>query len=589
MGNKKEDGQVIDPSIGATTEGGANVASPQVIFPELLGHINPAQFRHQQQNENLPVNTDASDVNDAANFRKHLARLSNRAKIKLSPEPSNSDVAHNVFNPNLVDQPIIGSIPKIGKVKHIKNRVVHHSKLLVHPKTIAGICAVALVIATVLTSLNYQPKKSSILRSKQTQIFGISIANLDKAATLKKLGAVASAQQISLNIDGKIYKYTAKDLGVTRDVSEVVDAAFPEYQSKINSLVFRQKTDSKVRTFINRPKLVATIESKLGQYKLPENATVRIDGANVVVQPGKAGMGIDFKDIESKISNSDFTEKLAISADLTKREPDIGINAANAAKAKADAFIARTYAVDSKTNGIRYASAFQKVTWIRFTNTVNNTIDMTIDIGAAKNTLTQIAKSFAQSPRDKVTLSINGSPPTVLDNGQDGISVDQNSIASSLSHLDNAFSSGQGFTATVVLFKAPAGSRNLGSVNGGRFILVDLSEYKAFAIDNSTVARSMLVSTGMPNMPTPTGQFKIRSKVSMTTMRGCNTAVGCWSVPNIPNVQFFTSEGHAFHGTYWHNDFGKANRSHGCINLTLGDAEWLYGWTVVGTDIIIIQ
>jgi lipoprotein-anchoring transpeptidase ErfK/SrfK len=71
-------------------------------------------------------------------------------------------------------------------------------------------------------------------------------------------------------------------------------------------------------------------------------------------------------------------------------------------------------------------------------------------------------------------------------------------------------------------------------------------------------------------------------------MTGCNPAVGCWDVPHVPNVQFFTPQGDAFHGTYWHHMEGKANLSHGCVNLTLDDAAWLYGWTVVGTDVIII-
>jgi lipoprotein-anchoring transpeptidase ErfK/SrfK len=78
------------------------------------------------------------------------------------------------------------------------------------------------------------------------------------------------------------------------------------------------------------------------------------------------------------------------------------------------------------------------------------------------------------------------------------------------------------------------------------------------------------------------------SKTRLVTMRGCNTLVGCWVVPNVPNAEFFTSDGDALHGTYWHNQFGKANLSHGCVNLTLTDAAWLYDWTSVGTDVIVV-
>ncbi|MEJ2353252.1 MAG: L,D-transpeptidase, partial [Anaerolineales bacterium] len=37
--------------------------------------------------------------------------------------------------------------------------------------------------------------------------------------------------------------------------------------------------------------------------------------------------------------------------------------------------------------------------------------------------------------------------------------------------------------------------------------------------------------------------------------------------------------GIAFHGTYWHNDYGRP-RSHGCINLTSRAAKWIYRWTL---------
>jgi lipoprotein-anchoring transpeptidase ErfK/SrfK len=45
----------------------------------------------------------------------------------------------------------------------------------------------------------------------------------------------------------------------------------------------------------------------------------------------------------------------------------------------------------------------------------------------------------------------------------------------------------------------------------------------------------------------------------------------------VPYVQYFT-QGYALHAAYWHNDFGRP-RSHGCINLSPRDAQWLFEWT----------
>jgi lipoprotein-anchoring transpeptidase ErfK/SrfK len=56
-----------------------------------------------------------------------------------------------------------------------------------------------------------------------------------------------------------------------------------------------------------------------------------------------------------------------------------------------------------------------------------------------------------------------------------------------------------------------------------------------------------------------------------------NVYIG-YDLPGVPWVSYFTSNGVAFHGTYWHNDFGVPH-SHGCINLTPEDAKWVYRWT----------
>ncbi|NTW01741.1 MAG: L,D-transpeptidase, partial [Oscillochloris sp.] len=46
--------------------------------------------------------------------------------------------------------------------------------------------------------------------------------------------------------------------------------------------------------------------------------------------------------------------------------------------------------------------------------------------------------------------------------------------------------------------------------------------------------------------------------------------------------------GVAFHGTYWHNAHGTGVRmSHGCVNLRIDDAEWLYEWADIGTIVSI--
>ena len=55
--------------------------------------------------------------------------------------------------------------------------------------------------------------------------------------------------------------------------------------------------------------------------------------------------------------------------------------------------------------------------------------------------------------------------------------------------------------------------------------------------------------------------------------------LNAYELPGVPWVSFFTTTGVAFHGTYWHNDFGRP-KSHGCVNMRTEEARWLYRWTL---------
>ncbi len=50
-----------------------------------------------------------------------------------------------------------------------------------------------------------------------------------------------------------------------------------------------------------------------------------------------------------------------------------------------------------------------------------------------------------------------------------------------------------------------------------------------------------------------------------------------YAVEAVPDVMFF-DRGYGIHGTYWHDRFGTP-KSHGCVNVSLNDARWLFDFT----------
>lgn len=116
------------------------------------------------------------------------------------------------------------------------------------------------------------------------------------------------------------------------------------------------------------------------------------------------------------------------------------------------------------------------------------------------------------------------------------------------------------------------------TANPNKWIEVDLSKQRLYAHDGDQIVYNMPVSTGLPWLPTVTGDFRIWAKVRSQRMTGGQVANGTYyNLPNVPYVQYFYG-GYGLHGTYWHNDFGRP-RSHGCVNLSIPDAEKLFYWT----------
>jgi len=111
-----------------------------------------------------------------------------------------------------------------------------------------------------------------------------------------------------------------------------------------------------------------------------------------------------------------------------------------------------------------------------------------------------------------------------------------------------------------------------------KWIEVDLSEQMVIAHENGVPVRAFVVSTGLPQWPTVQGRFRIWAKTAAQTMSGGSRAAGdYYSLPNVQWVSYFYQD-YGLHGAYWHNNFGQP-MSHGCVNMTNEDAEWLFFWS----------
>jgi len=114
-------------------------------------------------------------------------------------------------------------------------------------------------------------------------------------------------------------------------------------------------------------------------------------------------------------------------------------------------------------------------------------------------------------------------------------------------------------------------------------IKIHLDEQVMFAFEGekpvfmSPIASGLL--SGNMDFTTPRGTFIVNYKRPSRHMAhaerfGSNGG----ELFGVPWVSYFTDTGIAFHGTYWHNDYTRP-KSHGCINMPIQAAKWVYQWT----------
>ncbi len=119
-------------------------------------------------------------------------------------------------------------------------------------------------------------------------------------------------------------------------------------------------------------------------------------------------------------------------------------------------------------------------------------------------------------------------------------------------------------------------------------IEVNLSTQVLTAYEYDRIMLQTTISSGIAGLrtdpkalstKTPVGEFHIVEKYPSKHMGNGSLFAGPedYELPGVPWTSFFLETGYAFHGTYWHDNFGTP-MSRGCVNMRIEEAKWLFRW-----------
>jgi len=123
-------------------------------------------------------------------------------------------------------------------------------------------------------------------------------------------------------------------------------------------------------------------------------------------------------------------------------------------------------------------------------------------------------------------------------------------------------------------------------IKEGKYIDINLAKQQLSIFQDGERLGTYKVSTGKKGMATPTGTFHVMAKRGRAWSKKYNLYM--------PYFMQFTGQGHGIHELpEWKNGYKEgANHlgipvSHGCVRLGVGPAAKIYGWSDVGTPIVI--
>ena len=114
-------------------------------------------------------------------------------------------------------------------------------------------------------------------------------------------------------------------------------------------------------------------------------------------------------------------------------------------------------------------------------------------------------------------------------------------------------------------------------INTEKWVSVDLYEQSVIAYEGTQPVFATLISSGLAEWPTNEGLFNVYFRRERTLMSGAEGLPDFYYLEEVPWTMFFDDD-IALHGTYWHDGFGY-RRSHGCVNMSITDSNWLYRWS----------
>lgn len=442
--------------------------------------------------------------------------------------------------------------------------------------------------------------------SRDRVLPGVSLAgesevwsNPDEAVA--RLAERVNSQPVTITRGERRVSDTAAHLGVTLDVEATREALTRDndsWTSRLRALFSSREVQPVI--MVDERELADGVQSVLAEGLTgPVEPVVAFNAETSAFEttPGEDGEGVDVPALAKKLGECAVSFDCAtVTAEVAKLPPSISAEVAEGLRARAQRMVELDLRVGDGGDG--YApDVATKASWLVLPDDPQS--DPTVKVDEVAKWVTARAEEAKVEPAaGLLNVAPDGTVRAVVREGRVGRTVKNadavaQAIAASMARSEPVTSDFE-FNET----KLPDEKRDIDpaalnlrypAARGEKWIDVDINGRTATAYEGGQVVRANIpIVPGNIGTDTVRGTFKIYLKYRSQDM-GCSAG---WSycIHGVPWVMYFHGS-YALHGAPWRSKIeefgpGSVGGSHGCVNLPVEIAQWMYDWAPIGTVVV---
>ena len=431
-----------------------------------------------------------------------------------------------------------------------------------------------------------------------SSLAGVSVAGLTRDEVADAVRQRAAGVTVTMATAAATRTEHLADLGYSVDVEATVDAVFDandSWSSYATSLVSSRDVSAVVVTDAATTDAVAAeLVGQAGKVGTDARVERSKDRKGFVVEPAVPGQTVTrsslhdvaasaARDLSSTTTTLEFVEAV----------PTVTTAEAQQVADQANALAKRTVTV-SDGDDEHSASAKTRASWVTIPTSDGVPGTPAVDAAKLRSWVAGLAKDAEVEPSDGLRyVDSAGTIRAVKSSPRDGRVVsnapDLAKAAAAALLAGKRYSGDFDYTKVPATWKErriAAGAENLAypAADGEKWIDVDLGSKTMTAyVGADKVYGPVKVVDGAAETPTVVGTFRIYQKHVTKTMRGANSDGTRYETADVPWTSFF-HRGYALHGAPWRSSFGYSG-SHGCVNLPVAVAKWVYDFAPIGTPV----